>query len=319
MARFDIIAETGETFGDFAPYVASLADAGLVAFQAALVGGGSGVFVGDGTGVRAVDCGACGEVISHPDIDDSGAISVYTERGLVLGGANPRVLAAPTGRFGAIGPLGPTMNDRGVVAFRATDAAGVDGVYTVGPAGVAVVAAAGDDIRRFDGLPVVNDAGSVAYRGETAAGEHVIACDGRTVARAGERFSALGRFPIIDDTGAVAFGVELRGGSQAVFIDRDGELEQLVDSSGPFESFRGVLVASGRLVVFYGTPRGGTMGIFTGPDPVADRVVGIGDALFGSTVRAFVLNPVSVNRAGQIAIRFELNDGRGVIARAEVS
>jgi len=43
-----LIATTGERFSDFSPYVASVNDAGTVAFQAALHDGGSGVFTGNG-------------------------------------------------------------------------------------------------------------------------------------------------------------------------------------------------------------------------------------------------------------------------------
>ena len=41
-----VIATTGERFSGFAPYAASVNDAGMVAFQATLREGGSGVFTG---------------------------------------------------------------------------------------------------------------------------------------------------------------------------------------------------------------------------------------------------------------------------------
>jgi hypothetical protein len=43
-----VIATTGERFSDFAPYVASVNDAGIVAFQAELRTGGTRVFTGNG-------------------------------------------------------------------------------------------------------------------------------------------------------------------------------------------------------------------------------------------------------------------------------
>jgi len=42
MFSWTVIATTGERFSSFAPYVASVNDAGTVAFQAALRGGGTG-------------------------------------------------------------------------------------------------------------------------------------------------------------------------------------------------------------------------------------------------------------------------------------
>lgn len=73
-----VIASTGQRFVDFAPYVPSVNDAGLVAFQATLAGGGSGVFVGDGGPVTdAVTPPAVVQVTSHPDVNGSGEISCY--------------------------------------------------------------------------------------------------------------------------------------------------------------------------------------------------------------------------------------------------
>lgn len=61
-----------------------------------------------------------------------------------------------------------------------------------------------------------------------------------------------------------------------------------------------------------------TVGIFTGPDPIADRVIASGDSLFGSTVVGLDLKPTRLNDGGQIAFGASLADGRRVIARAEV-
>jgi len=60
-------------------------------------------------------------------------------------------------------------------------------------------------------------------------------------------------------------------------------------------------------------------GIFTGGDPVADRVIAVGDALDGSTVSGF--DPLSfassLNNAGQIAFLVRLADGRTAVYRAD--
>src|SRR5437870_12879537 len=73
-----VIATTGELFSDFAPYVASVNDAGTVAFQAALRGGGTGVFTGSGGAVaQAAAPSLLAGVTSHPDLNDDGATSFY--------------------------------------------------------------------------------------------------------------------------------------------------------------------------------------------------------------------------------------------------
>lgn len=73
---------------------------------------------------------------------------------------------------------------------------------------------------------------------------------------------------------------------------------------------------AGRLV-FYGTPRGGQLGVFTGSDPRRDCIVRVGGALLDSTIDEFALNPVSINLSGQVAIRVKLASGRQVVVRAD--
>ena len=57
-------------------------------------------------------------------------------------------------------------------------------------------------------------------------------------------------------------------------------------------------------------------GIFTGPDLVEDKVIAVGDALFGSTV-TYVAFGRGLNNNGQIAFTALLADGRSVVARAD--
>ena len=67
----------------------------------------------------------------------------------------------------------------------------------------------------------------------------------------------------------------------------------------------------------------GAFGIFTGPDPVADKVIQLGETLFGSTATSFTLVPVGenygntdINDAGQVAFHYQLANGRQGIAVA---
>src|SRR5439155_4373711 len=73
MFSLTVIATTGERFSDFAPYVASVNDAGTVAFQAELRGGGTGVFTSSGEAVAEVAGPALlAGVTSHPDLNGAG-------------------------------------------------------------------------------------------------------------------------------------------------------------------------------------------------------------------------------------------------------
>ncbi|MEO7119363.1 MAG: hypothetical protein ABIZ34_10370, partial [Candidatus Limnocylindrales bacterium] len=219
------------------------------------------------------------------------------------------------------GPLGPTINRAAAVAFRAELESGAAAVCAWALGAVAVVAESTGRYAGFQGLPVINGRGDVCFRADLAAGGHGIhVANGVTtvaVVETGDDFSDLGRFPFLGEDGTVAFCGTRRDGGPAVLVASEGTVNAVIDTRGAFEDFRGVLMDGTGRVVFYATPRGGQLGVFSGPDPIADRVVGLGTPLFGSPVDDFVLNPVSINAAGRIAIRAKLADGRHVIVRAD--
>jgi hypothetical protein len=326
---FTPIAATGDgRVSDFRPYVASIADDGTVAFQAALTAGGSGVFSGDGA---LLVChadpfgGTVREIVSHPDIDRAGSISVYAElasgvRGVYELRDGALIAVAETGAYAAIGPLGPTMN-AGTIAFRGRTLAGAEGIFIGDQDAVTAVAETGASVSAFHGLPVACGTGAVVYRADRPGGGQGIYrwSDGRvgTVAETGGRFAELGRFPAANAAGQIVFCATLTSGGAGVFAVDRGEPALVVDTRAPFESVRGALIDDHGTVVFYATPRGGRLGIYAGPDPVADRILGVGDSHAGASIAAFALNPVSINTRGQLAIRLELDDGRQLIVRAD--
>jgi hypothetical protein len=77
-------------------------------------------------------------------------------------------------------------------------------------------------------------------------------------------------------------------------------------------------------VAFQALLRAGGTGIYTGPDPDANRVIATGDPLFGSTVTdirapfVFGSQGQGLNDAGQLVFDAELADGRIVVARADL-
>src|ERR1035441_1975806 len=75
----------------------------------------------------------------------------------------------------------------------------------------------------------------------------------------------------IDDEGGVAFAAPRRAGGSGIFSATARGVTPLIDPNGLFESFRGALINRAGLAAFYATPGGGRLGVFSGPDPVADR------------------------------------------------
>jgi hypothetical protein len=325
--EWTLIAETGERFTDFWPYVPGVDDAGRVCFQAALRTGGSGVFLWDG--VELVDVAAPPEIesaISHPDLDARGSVTFY---GTNANGADAvfvrragvlDVVTSTTAGFSTIGPLGPTMNADGAVAFRADPEPDVSAVFAFDETGLRRVADTTTDWSAFQGLPVIADDGSVVVRGERPDGTEAIVRStlggARTIVGTGGRFASLGRFPDVGHDGAIAFAATLAGGGDVVVVARGDALEH-VDERGAYESFRGVLLA-GEAVVRIATPVRGGLGLFAGPDPGRDRILEIGRPLFGSTVADLAANPVSVSATGYLAVRASLDDGRQVILRTRL-
>jgi hypothetical protein len=327
---FVIVAESGSHFCDFTPYVASINNAGTVAFQAALAGGGTGVFTGHGgpvTTVAETAGGRYASFYSHPDITDDGALSVYAttpkaKQTVALLDHHQVGSTRDTGEsFPTVGPLGPTMNQAGSVAFRANHNSGMSGVFVLKNDGAIVTIAETDgNFAGFHGLPVINRSGAVAFRADLKSGAKGIFSghggERTPVVETGEQFGDFSLFPSINDHGTVAFGATLTAGGVGVFTIGDGRLNTVV-APGVFESVRNALINNSGQVTFAATPHGGTLGAFAGPDPVAGKVLALGDSLFGSTVAEFALNPVSVNDAGQIALRVRLADGRQFILRAD--
>jgi hypothetical protein len=331
---FTPIAATDGRFLDFAPYVASLTDEGVVAFQATLAEGHSGVFTGDGGAITDIATSLSADApaqafASHPDINRAGTVTVYAtlqggEQAVLRIHADGRVDTLGAGQgFTGIGPLGPTMNARGDVAFRATSRDGRACIGVWRDDRCEVIAEAGDLHRGFEGLPVVDPTGRVAFRADLADGaQAVFLCrDDRSpaaaIATTGPDFAELARFPTMNDRGGVAFAARRASGGWGLFAAAPGGTACLVDAQAGFESFRGLLINDAGLVAFYATPVGGQLGIYTGPDPRQHRLLGLGDPLFGATVVDFALNPVSVNARGQLALRVALDDGRQFILRAD--
>lgn len=314
-----VIATTGEEFSDFAPYVASVNDAGTVALQAALDDGRTGVFTGRGAVV--VGPSLVARVTSHPDVNNAGDMSFYgdlpngRQAVFFIRDRELRTIASTGERFVSIGPLGPTMNEVGAVAFRADGRGGASGIFVGDDASVTTIADTDGPWSRFHGLPVITGDGTVVFRADRKDGVGGIYArrdeSMRTVAETGGEFESLGLFPSANDRGVVAFAA-----TPGVFTADEDRVMQIAGTDGPFESCRGALIADDGAVVIIATPWDGTLGLFAGPDPKADRILAAGDPLLGSTVTELRSNPVSV-AVGHVAIAAILTDGRQVILRAD--
>ncbi|MBD2776867.1 DUF7453 family protein [Iningainema tapete] len=96
------------------------------------------------------------------------------------------------------------------------------------------------------------------------------------------------------------------------------EVSTIVDTSGSFSQLGNAAINNQGNIAFTATVSNtGEKGIFTGADPVADKVIATGDTLFGSTVISLNFLPQGLNNNGQIAFYALLGNGTRGIYRAE--
>lgn len=318
--KLTIVAETGDFFREFAPYVASILANGDVCFQAETVEGNTGVWIAaiDGSlKVLAQSGGEIAALISHPDIVSSSDWCVYAslgagETGLVVGDSKGMRVVSK----GGIGPFGPTMNESGAVAFRATRN-GVAGIW-VWDGHEHLVAEVNDRYSEFFGLPVVTESGSVIFRANRPNGLEAVCKwtngETETIADTSDEIASIAPFPTMDGDDVVLATALKSGEAQIIVVEPEGG-RRLYDVGDRFESVRGALFANGEPAVFYGTPQGEGIGVFSSSE--GEALVQMGKPLLGGVVADFALNPVSVEPGGRVAIRVKLEDGRGFILRAD--
>ena len=122
--------------------------------------------------------------------------------------------------------------------------------------------------------------------------------------------------PSLNLFGRVAFlGSQIVGDTQilGVFTGRGGPVTTVADSTGPYDSFRepslndlGQIVFTADLDELAGGRN--IQGVFTGPDPVADRVLQAGQLYAGVPIGSVVTCAEALNNRGQIVMTVQSED-----------
>ena len=267
---------------------ASINDAGTVVFSASLDAGGSGIFTGNGgpTSTVALSGGGVTGFGGAPEINDAGRV-LY---GASLGGGNGGIFLRGGGQPDATVAL------------------------TSGPMFNAIVGA------------TINSQGVVAFSAVLDSGsEGVFPGSGGPITTTGLEPFPDGMGPSINDFGKIAFtgGGPGEGFGTSIRIGDADSVSTLVSNAGPFAVFgRYPVINNSGTVIFLSGLDDGRVELFTGPDPVADKVIVNNEPLFGSIVTSFIPNNVEstgvldMNDAGQIAFHYVIADGREGIAIA---
>ena len=191
-------------------------------------------------------------------------------------------VAGPGTPFTEINPQFTAMNNGGVVAFSATLADTRMGIFTANRGGPTTHIATNALAFGSFAPPQINDFGLVAFAATTPGGSERIVTAG---------------------VGVSPLTVATAGGAYAGFYVAE-QTNYFVD------------INNAGTVVFHARLRDGGHGIFTGNDPVADKLIAVDDVLFGQRVTAVNFRHGGLNDLGQLAFSYTLADGRSGVAIA---
>lgn len=314
---------TGARLATFGPYVPATTADGDVVFQATAASGESLVVHAGKTGVRErVHAASLGltAVVSHPVLSEDGetlAFYAASADGSVAAyvvsrdGTTTR-LSSPELRLTEVGPLGPTVNARGDVGFRARLASGDDAILVARRGGrVACLARTGRGLSAFRGLPVATDDGAVVVRADDGAGRGlVLVCRDEAppvrIAREGEDgVRSLGNFPSARGEGDILVAATFDDGTSSGLRLGVGKAPSRALEDQQFSTVRGLLHGGPTGTVVLGARADETLGVYVG----GARLVGLGDMLFGGRVTDLAANPVSASGA-RLAVRLAFHTGR---------
>jgi len=267
--------------------------AGAVAFTAS-GSGGSGVFYGSGGSLTPLFSPAPSS-FDGPAVNFSGDLVLVEGGKLVLANALGSSVLLQKNDVVAGGTIfdifnsatSPDINDAGETAFWA------DIDFPSGPCDEAILK---------------RDSGGAATVIALGANDQ---CD----------WESSGSAPLaLSESGHVAYDAEIFDGVasdvQAAFVDQTKVWDARDPGFGASPFVEAIAVNDAGTPALLIESAGGT-GLYTGADPVADKVLGTGDPLCGSTVTGIDFHRFGQNDGGRLALHVSLADARELVVRAE--
>jgi hypothetical protein len=339
------VADSTGPFGAFSlgdTRTVAMNNTGYVAFRATLDAGGSGIFLNNGH-VVANTTGAF-SAFGGLSIDDDNLIAFQADR---TSGGPGIFVTGPGGITNSVATWADTSG--GFLSFGVNPATGFDSVAFTGArprVGDAIafatngfdwntIASTTPDASNFTAVgarPSINFFNTAAFHATTREGDtgiftYATSTGARIViADTGGAFSDFRDWPSINFHDTVAFVATLDAGGEGVYTGTgvpftgSGSVPTVTnlvaDSTGPYDTFGFVSLSGRNTLAFVATLDAGGRGIFTGPDPVAHRVIATGDALFGSTVTDVNFYTDGLIELNQLAFVYELANGTTGIAVA---
>lgn len=298
-------------------------------FKASEYDGSEGIFTGSGgatTTIADTDGPLRGFPVGDPKINNSGTVvfAAFPDEGGVgvFSNSNGTTTTIVSGQD--YGFRDVDINNKGTIAFSgALKAGGITSLYFTDNGVTSKIAGPSGSISSIEGSELkfiynvdINESDDVIFRAATSN-------------------STVGTFTIRD--GVASLITDVNGGSIAIndegtvvfdgenniLKNSNGVTTSLVDTSGSFNSVQSPVINNNDTVVFAGQldEDAGTYdyGIFTGLDPINDKVIASGDTLNGSTVQFIdpILSDNGLNNLDQIAFTARFTDGTEAIYRAD--
>ncbi|BAZ51565.1 hypothetical protein NIES4103_42220 [Nostoc sp. NIES-4103] len=252
-------------------------------------------------------------------INNSGSVAfannILPREGLFISnGQNVSTVARPSDNLFTVNLSSNAFNDSGTVVFRTFDA-----IVTGNGGPLTTIVDTSGPFQFFSQDPVINNANVVAFQADLKDGRQGVftSKDGTITTIADNTSSLLGGFSELDinNKETVIFSASLENGVGGIFIGDGETITTIADTSGLFSRFSRLAINDNNQVAFNGQLRDGAEnvfadGIFTGSDPVADKVIGIGDSLLGGTVTNIFFSG-GLNNSGQISFYAEYIDDTG--------
>lgn len=290
---------------------------GSVAFKARLRDGFDAIFTGNGTSAPVTVFRETPE-IQDPfvtDMNDSGTM-VFMAGGSLYSttGGTPALVFETSATDSLNRNSAPSINNSGTVAWDT-----IARVYTRTGAEPARVLVQDTDIPRAIGNTPpritgarINSSGTVVFAAMLVGNGSQCSCGLFTKGTGSLTpiVSVVTQSPPLNDSGGVAFAGDFDG-KHGIFVGRGGPIAAAVElpttvTLSPFH----VWINNKEQVLFLAAG-GGLSGLFTGPDLARDKVITLGDPLFGSTVTRLDILPIGnrlLNDNGQVVFTYTLSN-----------
>jgi len=254
--------------------------------------------------------------ITPPDINNSGTVAfLFSNRVFTSNGTTVTQIASTNNSIAHFFGW-PGINDNGTVAFQGAGLSAPGGAVFTNTNGVTSTIFYDSDVSVSGGYIPINDRGTVAFTGYSGTSRILTSSGGQITLAATDAEK-----PALNNSDTLAF-FDYSQGIPSVVTSRGG-VKTTIATTGLFRNFSGnsPAINDKGTVAFLAETSTEDRGIFTGPDPVTNKVIATGDSLFGSIVQNVDIGNHGLNNLDQIVFAaYFVNGTSGIyVATPEIA